>query len=39
MQYLNPLPRALDWQDKLVLVGCTATSLFMLGLALFEALA
>ena len=39
MNYLQPLPRAMDWQDKLVLLGCTAASLTLLGLALFGALA
>jgi len=39
MNHLKPLPRAMDWQDKLVLIGCTATSLTMLGLALFGILA
>lgn len=39
MNYLKPLPRAMDWQDKLVLLSCTAVSLTMLGLALLGALA
>jgi hypothetical protein len=39
MQYLNPLPRATDWQDRLVLTGCAWIALAIVGLALFEALA
>ena len=39
MQYLNPLPRATDWQDRLVLTGCALVALAVVCLSLFGALA